>query len=193
MLHKTGFLICFLTLFSFQSARAAYVSALLGPKMETYTQSNQSERARTNPVSLFLDLGVKLRPDWYLSIGASGEFDVGDFATTGFTLTAFVKYFIIGVPDLVAASGKDARVQLALPYTVFAGMGLFQKNVKFDDNPELLHVDTSLGGLGIVAGGSYNLSQKYFVVSQAQYLVSGLSSDTKYNSIEIYGGLGFRF
>ncbi|MGH1468441.1 MAG: hypothetical protein ACRBBP_06140 [Bdellovibrionales bacterium] len=173
-------------------ADAAYVTALLGPKAESYT-SPLAKRSRSNPISLFLSLDFKLKPSWYLSLGASGEFDLGDVATTGFTLAAFVKYFVIGSPDLVSTSGKDARIQLALPYSIFTGVGLFQKDVKFANDRTLENVDTSLGGLGLVVGGTYNLNQKYFLVSQAQYLASGLSSTTTYTSMEFYGGAGFRF
>lgn len=175
-----------------QSAQAAFLSILLGPRLESYSQKNQSERSRTSPMSVFMELGVKIRPNWYLAVGTSGEFDVGEFATTGFTLTAFAKYFFIGVPELVSTVGKDARLQLALPYTVFAGLGLFQKNVKFNSTTQL-NVDENLGGLGLSFGGSYNITKKYFIISQVNYLISGLSSDTTYTSAEVYGGMGFRF
>ncbi len=186
-------LVFLMALFFMQSANATYLSILIGPKNETYTQTNQSQRSRLNPMSLFLEMGIKLKSKWYLSLGASGEFDLSTQATTGFTLALFTKYFILGSPDRIKTEGKDARLSLVLPYTLFVGGGIFQKNIKFADDPNLINVDTSLGGLGILFGGSYNLSERYYLISQFQYLTSGSSTDKSYTSMEFYAGMGLRF
>jgi hypothetical protein len=173
------------------SAKASYLTAYLGPKAETYTEEGQTERSRTNPLSLLIEWGIQVRNDWYLSVGATGEVSLDDFSSRGFGINFLVKKYFFGKPSLVEQSGIGSKISLAEPYGVFVGGGFFHKNIRFNDNV-LGDLDINVGGPALSFGGHYNWTKRYFWTAQGQYLISGLGSSESYQSVELYVGIGFR-
>lgn len=174
-----------------QGAHAFYLSVMGGPKFENLTEI-QAKKTRSNPLSILTEAGFRVKKDIYLAVAFSGEFNISTMSTTGFTLMAFGKYYIKGSPDLVRSSGKDIKLTLSSPYTLFTGLGLFQKNVEFEQ-VNGVDIEHDLGGVSFVFGGSYDLSERYYVNGQALYTLSGMGTKVEYNSMEAYVGIGVRF
>lgn len=188
---KSLLVVLFLVFNTPYTAEASYISVFLGPKSETYTDAGQSRRSRVNPASLLLEWGVKVKDSWYLAVGATGEVSLDDFSSRGFGINFTVKKYFLGKPSLIEQNGIGSRLTLMEPYGFFVGAGFFHKNLRFSD-ASLSDLDVNVGGPLAAFGGHYNLSKRYFINSQAQFLISGIGDGDQYISYELYAGIGFR-
>lgn len=171
---------------------AMYLGLMVGPKVETYKEKNFLEKTRNSPTSLLFEIGGRVASSWYLTGSFSGELSVDSLSSVGFSVHTVAKYYFIGLPDVVSSVGTSAKMELAYPYSAFAGLGFYHKNLRFKDK-QTGDIDENLGGILASFGGTYNLSKQKFLMGQFQYLVSGQNSNKSYNSMELYFGLGFRF
>ncbi len=166
---------------------------MLGPKVET-ASSSESSISNTNPISLIFEYDSRIYKKYFISIGASGEFDLGNMSSTGFGLYGSLRYYIKGDPSLISSAGKDIQVSFVEPISYFIGLGFFQKNISFDSgDPAVRDIKEDVGGLIFSGGGNYSLSKRYYLAGYLQYLFGGAGSSIEYTSIEGYGGIGMRF
>lgn len=188
----TKFLIIFLISTLVVKVEASQIRVLLGPKVESVTKPTQS-RSRSNPSALILEFDTKIYENIFLSIGTSGEFDIGTLSSNGFALYGSARYYLKGNPDLKKSTGNDIKLQLVEPLSYFVGLGLFQKSITFNSEADLKDIKEDVGGLVLSAGGNYSLTNRYFLSGYLAYLVSGPGTTLDYSSFELYFGAGLRF
>ena len=173
-------------------AYASQIRVLAGPKVESISKLTQT-RSRSNPTALIVEFDTKMYQNLFLSIGASGEFDIGTQSSNGFALYGSARYYFKGNPDLIKSAGNDIKMQLVEPWSYFAGLGLFQKSIRFSDSNDLRDINEDVGGLVVSGGGNYSLTEHYFLSGYLAYLLSGPGTDLDYSSVELYLGVGVRF
>jgi len=183
-----------LLLFLIQSVPtyAAQFRLLIGPKIET-ASSTESSISNTNPFSLIFEYDSRVYKKYFMSFGTSGEFDINNMSSSGFSLYGSIRYYFKGDPSLISSTGKDIKVYFVEPVSYFVGLGFFQKNISFDSGAlNVRDIKENVGGLVFSGGGNYSLSNKYFLSGYLQYLLGGVGAEIDYNSIEGYLGLGLR-
>lgn len=162
-----------------------------GTKSQTYNTSAQ-EQLGTSPLGLLVMVDFEMVQKIYFSMGTSFELSTESYSTSGFTLYGSVLYYFYGEPRAVVTEDVDTSMELYQKYSVYGGLGIFQKEIKVR-NPETESTDDeSLGGLILTLGANYNLSPKLFFNGQIQALNSGLGTEAEYSSFELYLGLGLR-
>lgn len=192
MRHKNFFFFVHFLLFC-SLAEANQFRLLAGPKSET-ASSTTSSISNTNPLSLILEYDSRIYSKYYISIGASGEFDLANMSSTGFGLFGSVRYYLKGDPSLISSAGNDIQVSFVEPVSYFIGLGFFQKSIAFDSGDRNVEdITEDVGGLIFSGGGNYSLTKRYYLTGYAQYLLGGSGSKIDYTSIEAYAGVGLRF
>jgi len=190
MLHKYLYFLLLLTFT--QSVEASQFRLLVGPRVETASETSSSI-SNTNPFNLILEYDMRVHSRYYFSVGASGEFDLATTSSKGFGLFGSVRYYLKGDPSLIESSGKDIKFNFVEPISYFVGLGFFHKNINFEDGAKIRRIEGDVGGLIFSGGGNYSISKRYYIAGLLQFLLGGSGSKTEYTSIEAYVGLGLRF
>jgi len=192
VLHKT-LLFCFVALVSAQSYADTQARILTGTKQQTFKDSSQTE-VGSSPLGLIAFVDFEIVEKWYFSAGTSFEMDPSNFGTSGFTLYGSIMYYLYGAPQKIQSEGGvgNTEMELYYPYSIYASLGIFQKQIRLRREGNEISENQDFGGLSLGLGGNYNLNSRMYLSSHLQLLQSGRGTDLEYNSFELYAGIGFR-